>query len=58
MKAAPITKTYQLSRLIFGNAMSRAPIMIGSRKLPNTAGIDGIRKKKTMITPCAVKVLL
>ena len=24
------------------------------RKLPSTAGIDGIRKKKIMITPCIV----
>ena len=32
--------------------------MIGSMKLPRTAGIDGIRKKNTMITPCIVNSLL
>ena len=42
-------KRYQLSRLSRGNARSRAPIISGTRKLPSTAGIDGIRKKKTMI---------
>ena len=41
-----------------GNARSLAPIIGGIRKLPSTAGIDGIRKKNTMITPCAVKNLL
>ena len=49
---------YQLSRLSRGNARSRAPIMIGTRKLPSTAGIDGIRKKKTITTPCSVNSLL
>ena len=49
---------YQLSRLILGKARSLAPIMIGSRKFPSVAGIDGIRKKKTMMTPCAVKARL
>ena len=49
---------YQLSRLMRGNARSLAPIMIGIRKLPSVAGIDGIRKKKTIITPCSVKSLL
>jgi hypothetical protein len=28
------------------------------RKLPSAAGIDGIRKKKTITTPCSVKNLL
>ena len=41
-----------------GNARSFAPIIGGIRKLPSTAGIDGIRKKNTMITPCIVKNLL
>ena len=41
-----------------GKARSLAPIMSGMRKFPSTAGIDGIRKKKTMITPWAVKSLL
>ena len=49
---------YQLSKLRRGNARSRAPIISGIRKLPSTAGIDGIRKKKTMTTPCIVKSLL
>ena len=35
-----------------GNARSFAPIISGIRKLPSTAGIDGIRKKNTMTTPC------
>ena len=38
-------------RLSRGNAMSRAPIMIGIRKFPRTLGIDGIKKNQTMITP-------
>jgi hypothetical protein len=41
-----------------GNARSRAPIIIGTRKFPSVAGIDGTRKKNTMITPCMVKSLL
>ena len=41
-----------------GNAMSRAPIMIGIRKFPRTLGIEGIKKNQTMITPCKVKSLL
>ncbi len=32
--------------------------MIGSTKFPSTAGIDGIRKNQTMITPWAVNSLL
>jgi hypothetical protein len=38
--------------------MSRAPIMIGSRKFPNTPGMAGMRKKNTIITPCIVNNLL
>ena len=49
---------YQLKRLIFGKAKSFAPIISGIRKFPSTAGIDGIRKKKIMATPCMVKSLL
>ena len=41
-----------------GNAMSGAPIMIGTKKLPNVFGIDGSRKNHTMITPCSVNSLL
>ncbi len=58
VKAAPMMKMYQLSRLSRGNARSRAPIIIGMRKLPSTAGIDGIRKKKIMMIPCIVNSLL
>jgi hypothetical protein len=49
---------YQESRLIRGKARSFAPIMIGIRKFPSTAGMAGIRKKKTIATPCIVKSLL
>ena len=41
-----------------GNARSFAPIMSGTRKLPRTAGMAGIMKKKTIMTPCVVKILL
>jgi hypothetical protein len=49
---------YQLSRLMRGKARSLAPIIIGIRKFPRVAGMAGIRKKKTITTPCWVKVLL
>jgi hypothetical protein len=49
---------YQDSRLMRGNARSFAPIISGIRKFPSVAGIDGIRKKKTITTPCPVKALL
>jgi hypothetical protein len=45
---------YQLSRFSLGNARSFAPIISGTRKLPSTAGIAGIRKKNTMTMPCMV----
>src|SRR5262245_63807211 len=51
-------KIYQLARLSRGKARSRAPIIIGTKKLPRTAGMDGIRKKKTIVTPCIVNNLL
>ena len=54
-RACRCTSWRRLSR---GKARSFAPIMIGIRKLPSTAGIDGIRKKKTMTMPCMVKSLL
>ncbi len=54
----PITNRYQLSRLILGKARSRAPIIMGRKKLPSTAGMDGIRKKKIMMIPCMVNILL
>ncbi len=37
-----------------GNAMSGAPIMIGTNQLPNPPIIAGITMKNTMIRPCAV----
>jgi hypothetical protein len=49
---------YQLRRLIFGKARSFAPTMIGIKKFPSTAGMDGMRKKKIIATPCMVKSLL
>ena len=56
--AAPAIQTYQLSRLIFGNAMSFAPIIIGTKKFPSTPGMTGIRNRKIMIVPWAVNALL
>ena len=50
--------TYQLSRLSLGKATSLAPIISGITKLPRKAGIDGMRKKKIITTPCIVKTLL
>jgi hypothetical protein len=41
-----------------GSARSFAPIIIGRKKFPKTAGIAGIRKKNTMIIPCCEKTLL
>jgi hypothetical protein len=49
---------YQLARLSRGKARSRAPIISGRRKFPNTFGMDGIRKNQTMITPWMVKARL
>src|ERR1022692_4362799 len=49
---------YQLSKLIRGNARSLAPTISGIRKLPKTAGTDGIRKKKIIEIPCMVNSLL
>jgi len=34
-----------------GKAMSFVPIMIGTKKLPIMAGMDGIRNKKSITTP-------
>ena len=51
-------KMYQLARFNFGNARSRAPIIMGTRKFPSTVGIEGIRKNHTIITPCIVNSLL
>jgi hypothetical protein len=54
----PMMNTYQLNRFNLGNAKSRAPIIKGTRKLPSTAGIEGIRKKKIITNPCRVNSLL
>ncbi len=53
-----MTKMYQLIRLIFGNATSRAPIISGMQKLPSVTGIDGTRKNHTIITPCMLNIRL
>ena len=49
---------YQLSRLMRGKARSRAPIIIGIKKFPMTAGMEGMRKKNTMMMPCMLNILL
>ena len=54
----PRMKMYQLRRFRRGKARSRAPIIMGTRKFPRTAGIDGTRKRKIMIMPWAVNSLL
>ncbi len=54
----PLMKMYQLAVLSRGKARSFVPIMMGSRKLPKVAGIDGIRKNHTITTPWMVKSLL
>jgi hypothetical protein len=54
----PIMNRYQLNKFSRGNARSLAPIIIGNRKFPKTAGIEGIRKKNTITTPCSVNSLL
>ncbi len=41
-----------------GNARSLAPIIMGTKKFPSVAGMDGMRKKNTMMMPCMVKNLL
>ena len=41
-----------------GNAMSRAPIMSGIKKLPNEPVKSGMTTKKIMIVACMVKSLL
>ena len=40
----------------FGNAMSRAPIKSGMRKLPKVPMRMGVIAKKIMISPCVVKI--
>jgi hypothetical protein len=58
VNSAPNMYRYQLSRFRRGKARSCAPIMSGTRKLPSVAGMDGMRKNHTMITPWAVNSLL
>ena len=43
--------------LVLGNAMSRAPIMIGTRKLPSPPMID-IRATVIIIAPCVLMIVL
>ena len=57
-KSAPVMNTYQEVVLSRGKARSLAPIMIGRRKFPKVAGIDGMRKNHTITTPWMVKSLL
>jgi hypothetical protein len=54
----PSMKTYQEARFNLGKARSRAPIMMGMRKLPSTAGMAATRKKKIMMIPWALNILL
>jgi len=54
----PTTSRYQLNRLMRGNARSRAPIIMGKKKFPRVAGMEGMRKKKIITTPCIVNSLL
>ena len=58
VSSAPMTYKYQLPRLILGNAMSRAPTINGTKKLPSTAGTAGIKKKNNITMPCIVNSLL
>jgi hypothetical protein len=54
----PKVYRYQLARLRRGKARSLAPIIMGIRRLPKVAGIEGIRKNHTITTPCRVNSLL
>ena len=51
MKVPAAMVRYQLNRLSRGKATSGAPIISGSRKLPNVFGMDGTRKNHTMTMP-------
>ena len=52
--APPATSSHHESMFRRGNAMSRAPIMSGTRKLPNPAAI-GTTTMKIIVVPCSVK---
>ena len=41
-----------------GNAMSRAPIISGIRKLPNAPVSSGMITKKIMIVACMLKTMV
>jgi len=48
------TSSQKLMLLRRGNAMSGAPIMIGTNQLPKPPIIAGMTTKKIMMRPCAV----
>ena len=50
------TSSQKLMLFRRGNAMSGAPIMIGTNQLPKPPIIAGMTMKKIMIRPCAVTV--
>ena len=58
LNSPPARRGTSSARFSRGNARSRAPIISGIRKLPSIAGIDGIRKNHTMITPCSGEELV
>src|SRR5207302_5963652 len=53
----PSRKSQYESALRRGNAMSRAPIISGTRKLPNPARI-GTMTRKIIVVPCIVRTWL
>ena len=50
----PATSSHHESMLRRGNAMSRAPIISGTRKFPNPAAI-GTMTMKIIVVPCSEK---
>ena len=48
------TSSQKLMLFMRGNAMSGAPIMMGTNQLPKPPIIAGMTMKNTMIRPCAV----
>jgi hypothetical protein len=51
-------KSQNLMLFIRGNAISGAPIIMGTRKLPNPPIITGITMKKIIMKACAVTITL
>lgn len=51
-------RSQNLILFIRGKAMSGAPIIIGTKKLPNPPIIIGITMKKIIINACAVTITL